>query len=72
MVLSTSTPFLKKSLFLCFQEAGNGTNDARNPCKVHTSQLQIFLEKHGFTYTPKVAEVYISLGIIVSVSCQAV
>jgi len=41
IVLSTSTHFLKP-LFLCIRETGNGTNDARNPCKVALSNYEYF------------------------------
>jgi len=40
-----------KPLFICFQETGNGTNEARNPCKVTLSNYIYFLKKNGSYYS---------------------
>jgi len=34
-----------KPLFICFQETGNGTNDARNSCKVTLPIYKYFMKR---------------------------
>jgi len=41
-----------KPLFLCFQETGNGTNEARNPCKVTLPNYKYFLKRMVYIYIP--------------------
>jgi hypothetical protein len=56
-----------KPLFLCFQETGNGTNEARNPCKVTLPNNKYFVKRMDPT-TPGCRGLYLGY----QVSCQAV
>ena len=56
-----------KSLFLCFQEVGNGTNDARIPCKVTLPKYKYF-QKIMDPNTPSYRGLYLGHHV----SCQAV
>jgi len=56
-----------KPLFLCFQETGNGINEARNPCKVTLPNNKYFLKRIDPT-TPGCRGLYLGYHV----SCQAV
>jgi len=54
-------------LFLCIQETGNGTNNARNPCKVILLNYKYF-QKRMDPHTPGCRGLYLEYHV----SCQAV
>jgi len=56
-----------KPLFICFQETGNGTNEARNLCKVTFPNYKYFLKRMDPT-TPGCRGLYLGYHV----SCQAV
>ena len=56
-----------KPLFLCFQETGNGTNDARYPCKVTLPNYKYFQKRIDPT-TSGCRSLYLGYHV----SCQAV
>jgi len=56
-----------KPLFLCFQETGNSTNEARNPCKVILPNYKYFLKRMDPTI-PGCIGLYLGYHV----SCQAV